>query len=57
MKFSCFEAEFGATSVFGEGSFHWDLFGYCNDLSNIRMDEDPGDCDSIFIARTNILEV
>jgi len=44
-KLGCFgrsvEIEFGAAGEAEEGSFHWDVFGYCDDLSIIKIVEDP----------------
>lgn len=51
------EAEFGAAKEVVEGSFRRDLFGYYDDLSNIKMIEDAKDCAGISIIRTSILEV
>jgi len=51
------EAEFGVVDEVGEGSFRRELFRYYDELSNIRMIEDIGDCVSISIIRTNILKM
>lgn len=50
------DAEFGATWEVGKGSFRRILFGYYDDLSNIRIVVDPRFYASILIVRTNILE-